>query len=209
MIISHKYKYIFFKSKKTASTSVHQALAEKTGPNDIVNEIYPYEGRKNCAKNYKDINWLGYEKFDWAHITPKECKEILKKNNLESCWNYFKFTICRNPFDEMVSRYFYQKHIAKKEGRNERFAKVVHSWCHANDDFYVNDIDFFIRYEQLDKDYKIVCKKLGIPYAPLPRMKIGFRPEKVSYKDLFTVNLRKYIEKECKSTFDRFGYKWN
>ena len=46
MIISHKHKFIFVKTRKTAGTSVQEALERICGPDDIVtqtgiwNDIY-------------------------------------------------------------------------------------------------------------------------------------------------------------------------
>ncbi|WP_448560865.1 hypothetical protein [Trichothermofontia sp.] len=31
------------------------------------------------------------------------------------------------------------------------------------------DIDFLMRFEHLDDDFKLVCEKINIPYVPLPK----------------------------------------
>jgi hypothetical protein len=36
MIISHKHKFIFFKTKKTAGTSIEIALSKYRGPDDVI-----------------------------------------------------------------------------------------------------------------------------------------------------------------------------
>ena len=40
MIISHKHKFIFFKSRKTAGSSIQVALAEHRGETDIITSQY-------------------------------------------------------------------------------------------------------------------------------------------------------------------------
>jgi hypothetical protein len=39
MIISHKHKFIFLKTRKTASTSTEFALNEICGPEDVVTPV--------------------------------------------------------------------------------------------------------------------------------------------------------------------------
>jgi hypothetical protein len=41
MIISHKYKFIFIKTFKTASTSVEAYFSQYAGSNDILTPITP------------------------------------------------------------------------------------------------------------------------------------------------------------------------
>lgn len=46
MIISHKHKFIFVKTKKTAGTSIETLLASICGEEDIIKEISEEEFRK-------------------------------------------------------------------------------------------------------------------------------------------------------------------
>jgi hypothetical protein len=46
-----------------------------------------------------------------------------------------------------------------------------------------SDIDFLLKFEQLDHDFKIVCKVLNILYCPLPKRNTSIRTHYSRYYD--------------------------
>src|SRR2546423_13120506 len=54
MIISHKHRFIFIKTGKTAGTSIEVFLSQHCGPDDIVAPIYPH------VETHVPRNFAGY-----------------------------------------------------------------------------------------------------------------------------------------------------
>ena len=111
MIISHKHKFIFIKTKKTAGTSIEVFLSQFCGNDDIVTPIFPHEknhiaknyfGKSNIfsdlfltrGKNYKSIfsNFIKNQRF-YNHMPA-----ILVKSRIgNEIWNsYYKFCVERD-----------------------------------------------------------------------------------------------------------------
>lgn len=92
MILSHKYKFIFVKTFKTAGTSVEVFLSQVCGPLDIVTPIEPHV-EPHVARNYQ-----GY----FNHIPAAEIRDHIDPH----VWSeYFKFCVERNPWDKTLSHY--------------------------------------------------------------------------------------------------------
>ncbi|MCW1929834.1 MAG: sulfotransferase family protein [Candidatus Kerfeldbacteria bacterium] len=102
MIISHSRKFIFIKPRKVAGTSVEVALAQYCGEEDIITEnVLLNEIDETTARDFRR-NDTGF----FNHMRSKR----IKKQVGEKIWNsYYKISIVRNPWDMLVSRYFWNK----------------------------------------------------------------------------------------------------
>lgn len=103
MIISHKHQFIFVKTKKTAGSTLEKLLYPYLGEFDIITGS-ERDGtpRKNTSSNNGHMSWRQIEA-----AYPNEWRD------------YYKFTIERNPWDKVVSSYFWHKII-----KEERFGTM-------------------------------------------------------------------------------------
>lgn len=101
MIVSHKYKYIFTKPRKVASTSLEIALSQHCGPEDIITPNISSNKIDDDSYTDRAQNDVGF----FNHIRPSRIK---KKIGSKTFNEYTVFTVVRNPWDMLVSRYFWE-----------------------------------------------------------------------------------------------------
>ena len=91
---------------------------------------------------------------------------------------YYKFATLRNPWDRVVSQFFYRKKPHPRatwmsDTTHMTFREFVLSWHRKGGNpqwKYVTDskgrvlLDDFIRFEYLEKDFKRICDKLDMPF---------------------------------------------
>ena len=92
MILSHKYRFLFVKTLKTAGTSIEVFLSQQCGPEDVVTPILPHV-EPHRARNHEGF---------FNHIPATAIRERVGPEVWRS---YFKFCVERNPWDKTLSYY--------------------------------------------------------------------------------------------------------
>lgn len=136
MIISHRHRFIFIKTEKTAGTSVELALAKVCGPDDVISALVHQEDRA-----LRDSLGPGYrsEQNDLVplrFLTPLDLARAIARrrrprftNHMSAVdvrrfvppevWNgYFKFCVERNPWDKAISAYFWWRELEEQRRRD-------------------------------------------------------------------------------------------
>jgi len=211
MIISHKHKFIFIKTAKTAGTSIEIALSKICGKEDIITQIDKKDEkyRKQLgfreAQNY-NYSLSQYSKFDilqaiyhrkkmffWNHASAIEIKERIPPK----IWNeYYKFCFERNPFDKAVSYYYW---LTEMEGFpkmpiSEFISEGIVSKVKGFELYTIDSIpvvDDIYKFEEMDeainKINDIIKPNERIELPP-KKTKSGTRKDKRSYKDILSKN---------------------
>ena len=199
-MISHKYKCIFIHIGRTGGTSIELAL-DKT-----------------------------------LHTPEKHWTQRIMRRKYKLYWkDYYKFTCVRNPYDWMVSQYFYNKKI-----NYEWFEKTYTRDCgrpwlcscaHHRDvdiktmsflDFLkfnnihireeklnvfldeLDEIDYIIRFEELQKGFDYVCDQIGKPKTLLERIGSSTHESYMNYYD--TQEKIDITTEDYREYFEMFGY---
>jgi len=202
LIISHKFKFIFIKTHKTAGTSIEVALANVCDKDDVVTRFGNFE-----VEGFKPRNYEGFRQ----HMPILQIKEMIP---IETWNNYFKFCFERNPFDKMVS-WYWDKIYHKKFTKSFRefcldCSKGLRNFPKGFELYTINDkvvVDFIGKHETLKKDFEYVCKKSGIPYQDeLPQERSTYRKDPSHYSEYYDSETKKIVEDHFEKEISLFGY---
>ena len=195
MIISDSHNFAFIATTKTGSTSIEKHLS----PYRAEHKITHLDGSYNKHCSLKII----YEKFPFIE-------------------DYFKFAIVRNPFDWVVSWYFYRKTRPNKnntknisfkewlvdenssayniEGIGLTLSQYDIITCNKN-----IKINFIGKFENLQKDFNIICDKIGIPRQELPHVN---KSKHKHYTEYYDEETKQIVAEKYAKDIEYFGYKF-
>jgi hypothetical protein len=226
MIVSHTRKFIFIKSRKTAGTSLEAALSNYCGGDDIVTPLGDYSINRDETGQWvhKVMNPGDFQQHDDA-LTVKD------KLPIEVWDGYFKFSIARNPWDRLISDFYWKKRRDPALQPHKRFYHYLGipfdefteikklfsqfaesgSWDN-NDRFYIIDgklcMDYVIRYENLTEDFGEVCRRIGIPVENLPHLKSGMRKVQRHYSEYYDKKTQDLVAERHKNDIELLGYRF-
>lgn len=210
MIISHSHRFIFIRTRKTASTSTELALASVCGPDDI---ITPFCRRDEALRSafaarppQHAFDAHGDERFD-RHASATEVRAIVGDN----VWaDYLTFCVERNPWEKVVSLYFHRYKTAPRPPLDDFVfgGEMVDAYNHP---LYTVDgqlaVDHVARYEQLEQDLRDLLGTIGIDdLPPLARAKSQFRVDHRPARDILSAGQRDRIGQVFAAEVNRFGY---
>lgn len=216
MIISHEYKFVYIKTRKTASTSIEIALSKFCGPRDIITEIVPAD-----EKVRRSLGYRGPQNYRIGSLTlVNHMPALVARSVLGDAWgDYFTFTLERNPFDRVISQYYWElpkwQHRGATPPTLTEFLTNSPREALTNWPLYADGhtiiVDFVGRYESAKEDLRTVSERIGLPeaieIAPI-KTKDGWRKDRRHHRDVLSEEDRQLVETLCRREIDAFGYSW-
>lgn len=200
-MINHKDKWIFIHVPKCAGISVEIALNKN-----------PY------------VQWDQHNKIWVQHATAEQVKRIYCKNYDE----YFSFSFVRNPWNRAVSDYFWMMRTEFIKGSLKDYLLLRGSFDqpkfkyppknhHTRHDHFLTQCDFLLdkdgepmvnfigRFENLQKDFDVICSKIGIPPIKLPHEN---RTSHRHYAEYYDDETRQIVAEKYAKDIEYFGYEF-
>ena len=162
-MFSLKHNFIFVHIPKTGGNSIQNILM-RYSEDRIVSVAPHHDGIERFQIRSSGLNLH-------KHSTLSDYQRELGEVRVRTM---FKFTSVRNPWERMISLYF-SPHSRRTSWDRDEFINVVtratsiaHHVSLRKDPDVFNKVDYIIRFEQLNEDFKKVCELIGIPEAVLP-----------------------------------------
>ncbi|MCF8262160.1 MAG: sulfotransferase family protein [Melioribacteraceae bacterium] len=226
MLVSHRYKFIYTKTRKTGGTSIESYFER----------FCMHEGefkQRHLRNEYEsDAGIIGYRGPSvpanckwWGHMPAKKIKESLG----EEIWNnYFKFCSIRNPFEKCISHYEFMRKSKKTSliqnllllikhpnytYEQIQFINLIKQRIILDSEMYLIDgefcLDDFIRYEKMNSEIERVCNILSIPFEPeyIPSFKSKNRRKIANIEYFYTQESIDLVRELFAYEFEKFGYK--
>ena len=196
----------------------------KTGGNSIFQVLREYSQERIITPGpHQD----GIERFGTANDA---YPTILKHSSLSEhqsalppdvFGSLFKFAILRNPWERMISWFFSpHRQLPQKTRRTWHGADWNREWfshflgrrqatrhytCLADSPTLSHDLDFLMRFEQLDEHFAEVCRRLDIPARPLPKYN---RSTRAHYSHYYDDELQDLVGRMFQEEIEFAGYRF-
>ena len=190
MIISHKHKFIFIKTRKVAGSTLESMLFPLLGKDDV------------CTGSARDgtpaLNIL--EGSD-GHAVPSHIA------------GYFSFSIERNPWDKVVSSYFWHKQAKPEIYSKVSFNEYIQEYSHVlpTDWGKYEGCDKVYLYENIKEMYKDLNERFSISMNinQLDTVRIKSGTGRVTdYREMHNEDTKCIVANRFSKEIERFGYEF-
>lgn len=201
MPISTQHECVFVHIPRTGGTTVEKLLGiHRDWPEP---DLEVFHGRFDRGNDYYQLQHLSYREM-------KSVKDIAHTQD------YFKFTIVRNPWDRLVSEYFWQNLQDKISFQafvnrtinivNNR-TRITGAYCHFRPqvEFLGDELNLIIRFENFRSEMRGLMLKFGIRPQSIPKHVATNHKNYSKYYDAETVNM---VANAYRMDIDHFSYKF-
>lgn len=206
MIVSQKRQFVFIHIYKTAGTSIKRVLRQ-----------YAMEPWQHSANSV--LKRIGVRQFKPGDRGDHDkASDLIGEMGRREFDQLFSFAFVRNPWDWELSHYRYILKMPKHDLHQQvkqlsGFSDYIRFRCdrrfHTQESFLLHDgkpvVDFVGRFENLESDFRYVCRRIGIPFR-LPSLN---RTKKEDYQRHYDDQTRELVATTFANDIRRFGYRFD
>ena len=211
--MSHRHRFVFLKTRKTAGTSLELALARVCGPEDTITSLNPKDEEDRAAAGIpgpQNDEAPPLRRRAFNHMPARMARDAIGADVFDA---YYRFAVERNPWDAVVSAYYWSF--------RDREAPPFEEWVQGdqveslaknagiyrlNGEIAVHRL---LRYETLAADVAEVWQHLDLPGTPdLPHAKSGARPRDADYRSMYSDRSRDRVAAAFERTIADLGYEF-
>jgi hypothetical protein len=213
VIVSHQHRLIFLKTRKTAGTSVEIALSRVCGPDDIITPLAEEDEALRTTLGGRGPQHAASPPLPLKPFNHMPARAVRRLVGRKVWRGYYRFTIERNPWDLVVSQYFWRYRAAEGPPFDEWVrSPAVQELAEKNQRIYRLGgdvaVDRVLRFESLSADVAALWEERGLPGSPdLPNAKGYSRPER-TYREHYTPETRDLVGSLFARTIADFGYEY-
>lgn len=228
MPVFQEARCAFVHVPKTAGTSVLFALRSVLGQerfarigvwDEIGVDVDPASTIHRLRRNFLLTTLRDYSQ---QHLPATVLRKLVGAEQ----WNeLFSFAFVRNPWDLVVSTYSYaranvaamtdpnfdpdRQELVTRSDTFERFVEMYPGMRGDMSDMLCDEngellVEFVWRFEDLERDFATLCKRLGVDV----QLTIENASEHGPYRDYYTDRTRRIVERHFARDIERFGYEF-
>jgi len=201
-MIDHQRKLIFVHLRRTAGNSIEVALGGITLLGRDGEPTLDWDNALHRGKTPFKIDNRGHYIHDTATAIRNQFPEEFS--------SYKKFTIVRNPWDQLVSLYLrlspHDHHAVNFKPWLFSLKRPAHGtlpFCSLFDTRGSLLVDYIGKYENIADDFSRICDACGIENLALPETNKSFKRH---YRDYYDPASREFVRKLCDAEINEFGY---
>ncbi len=235
MIISHNKKFVFLRTTKTASSSLEVYLSQFCSKEDTITPLgsfalddedefkkrYGLPGAQNFILKKKSFglkNFFYLNFFNNVNIHSHDTiKKVLKTEIGKKIKNYFFFSLIRNPFDWIVSNFWWYLYVnsTKIDNLDEKeLTKIFKDYLKKESySFFIRQRNIIsnkdvkikvFKYENFDENIKMIKEKLNFENEKISIEKIKFKNLNIKKKIIIDETDERKIIDDAKFFFDKY-----
>jgi len=218
VLVSHRKRFIYTKTVKTAGTSIEGLLGRYCVPEGsyVDGEAYPETVTPDGIIGARDHH--AADAALWVnHMSAAAIAEAVGPDNWQA---YLKITSIRDPYTKILSLFFFNTRRQGIDLRAEPLETQVRGFRDTvqrvgvpvdRDKYVIEDrvcIDRFLRFETLEADLQALCREIDVPFDPgaLPQYKRSKDKGTFPLDAFYDRKTAKIVERAYSFEFEQFGY---